>query len=293
MADTLDSQGGVPSYTEWIQTTGSEIHCIRFQAEKLETFENIEPSDELTDAERGDPLFALPMFSLFALFSVSEFNMYGLDSVARGDTYELDGSRLEDILILDGTTALAGDIDTGSMEKTVLGSRAGSVLESSDTIGDFTIFSAPDGPVEPIAIGEDGVVLPAREGPVTTVDEIDDPGRSLQETLATYVDGLNRAVEENDDFAWMVAEAGHGTICIAGYGEDYPDGDSPNFEALSGLLGLVCSLEYDSNEFTGEFAGIVGDADVEALRESLGRSADTASVETDGERVTATATWER
>lgn len=293
MADDRDSEGGVSSYTDWIQATGGEIHCLRFGAEKLETFENIDASEELTGGERGDPLFALPMFGLFALVSVSEFNVYGLDSVARGDTYELEGSRLEDILILDGTTALAGDIDTGAIEKTVLGSRAGSALESRDTVGDFTIFSAPDDSVEPIAIGEDGVVLPAREGPVTTVDELDDPGRSLQETLATYVDGSNRAVEENDDFAWMVAEAGHGTICIAGYGEDYPDGDSPNFEALSGLLGLVCSLEYDSNEFIGEFAGIVGDAEVDALRESLGRSADAASVEVDGERVTATATWER
>lgn len=293
MGEQHENQPGLPAYADWIETSGGEISFIRFEVEGLSELEEMKADEDLTDAQRQDPLISLPIFSLFAMFSVASFNMYGLDSLTQGDTYELGESSLADILVLQKTTVLAGDIHPGSLQETVLDSVAGAELERSDDIGNFAIYSAPDDAVDPIAIGDDGVVLPASDGPVTSVDEMDDPDQALLNTLETYVNGTNRAVDENEDFEWMVSKAGTGAIGIGRYGMDY-GGDGPvDYQALSGMDGAVCSLNSDTNVFTSKFAGIVGDAEGDELRETLGASADEASVDIDDGRVIATATWEQ
>lgn len=277
--------GDAPAYTDWIRTHEDNFGFVRFRVDELEEFEDDGESEEMTEAEQADPMLALPIFSTFALFAVAKFSQYGLETTGENQTYEIEGSTLTDMLVLEGTTVMAGDIDTGTVEDVVLESTTGAELERTDEVGDFGIYTADSDDVDPIAIGGDGIVVPS--------DDSDAPGEALRNTLETFSDGTDRAVDDEDDFAWMVSEAGDGLIAIGGYGqEDDDDGTQDEYEALFGMEGLVASLEYESNEITSNFAGIVGDADADDLRDTLGASADESSVDIDDGRVTATATWQ-
>lgn len=278
--------GDVPAYTDWIRLSSGSVSFVRFDAQEMDRLDSDGDSDEMTEEEQQDPMISLPIYSAFALFALIKFSNYGIEGLSDGQEIEVESVSLSDVLVLDGTTVLAGDVDTDAMEETVLDSSAGGDLEATGEIGDFTIYTEPEGDVDPIAIGGDGVVLPS--------DEPDDPEAALRDTLETYSDGTDRAVDENEDFAWMVSEAGAGLVALGGYGTASEDDDSDSeYEALSGMEGLVVSLARDESEVHSSFAGLVGDADPEALRETLGASADDSSVDIEDDRVTATATWDQ
>lgn len=189
-------------------------------------------------------------------------------------------------------------------------------VESTATEG--VMGGATGGSDSAIAVGDGAVLFRSSD------EGTDGPVEALRGPIETAAGERTRATDEIDDFAWLLANGGNGDISFGGYGQALEetatptptptpddgmggiggqmgggetgatgDGLGADYAVLEDANGIASSLTVgESSGGSGEFAGIVPDADESALRETLGSSAAESSVEIDGERVTATATWD-
>ncbi|ELY81096.1 hypothetical protein C488_02161 [Natrinema pellirubrum DSM 15624] len=305
-----DGEDSPPTYAQWLTT--DDEGAVGFIYIDWSDFEDSESDDETQDDELGeeyqnDPMMGLPMAGTMAAGFVIAFglNSYGLTGVLEAtdseDVESLDSSANATV-VANQAVVLPGDIDTDEVADVLTAepeSAFAKQYERTDAIDDYDIFTPGDGSADAIAVGEDAIVF-------VSGNEVTDPVATVKTPIEAAAGDAERATEEVADVEWFLSAAGHGAVAYGGYGDEFEtdvggDGTTSGdgafsdveYPELEGLEGGVSSLSLDGDGGgSGEFAAVVGDADADALEDSLGSSADERSVDVSDDRVTASATWD-
>ncbi|SEP65137.1 hypothetical protein [Natrinema salaciae] len=315
-----------PAYTRWL--AADDDGGVGYVYVDLTTFENADTGNESTGGEsntdvQADPMVGLPMAGTVAAAIVVSFGLsaYGLEGMVdygqseeqAGGTESMDSS-VDAMISTNEAVVLTGDIDTAEVDETLTTEPEGfsftEQYERTDEIGDYPVYTPVDGEGNgSIAVGDSALVF-------TAGGDTDDPTGAIRTPIEAAAGDVERATDELEAFDWLVSQAGHGDFVVGGYGNEFEpdatetagdgggnfsdiengsqDGFDAEYSELEGLEGGVGSLtlDEDGTQATGEFAAILGDADADALEESLGSSAAESTVEVADGRVTASATWE-
>lgn len=320
------SENEPPAYSRWLAT--GDDGGVGYIYVDLTTFESTDTGNESTGSEPteetdADPMIGLPMIGTLSAAIVVSFGLsaYGLEGMVdygqsggQTDGTESLDSSAEAMISTNEAIVLTGDIDTAEVDETLTTEPEGfsftEQYERTDEIGDYDVYTPVDGDgTDAIAVGESALVF-------TASGDVDDPIGTIRTPIETAAGDAERATDELEVFEWLVSRAGRGDFVLGGYGEEFePDegtsatdsgGNVTDIESggqdeidaeyseLEGLEGAVSSLTLadSGTQATGEFAAILGDADADALEDSLGSSAAESSVEIEDDRVTASATWE-
>lgn len=283
----------LPAYSEWLAIDDDGLEFVFVDWATLEE----DVTDELEEAQPGEEVPAEyeadPMVAPVSEGMLSAYFVVGLD-LAR---YRLGGlldegafdTTVEDVIQTPETVVLAGDVQREEIDDQLTAEPELEFvrqLEQTDEVGDYDVYTPLEGNEAAIGVGDDALVV---------VDEVDDPTARLERTIEVSAGDDTRAVEASASFEWLVETAGDGDVVIGQYGDRVAAADAlvdMTFAELEDAEGVVSSFTIvDEETSSGEFAAIVDDPDEAALESLLGASADEASVDVDGDRVTATGTW--
>ena len=282
-----------PTYSEWLGADDDGLEFVAVDWASVAEY----VTDELEEAQPGEEVPAEyeadPMVAPVSEGMLSAYFVVGLD-LAR---YRLGGlldegafdTTVEDVIQTPETVVLAGDVQREEIDDQLTAEPELEFvrqLEQTDEVGDYDVYTPLEGNEAAIGVGDDALVV---------VDEVDDPTARLETAIEVSVGDDTRAVEASESLEWLVETAGDGDVVIGQYGDRVAAADAlvdMTFAELEDAEGVVSSFTIvDEETSSGEFAAIVDDPDEAALESLLGASADEASVDVDGDRVTATGTW--
>lgn len=289
-----------PAYSRWLTIDDGGLEFVRVDWAALEEFvgdelEEADPDEEVPEEFRADPMIApvsdgLLRAYFFVGLDLAQYRLGRLLDV--DDEFE---STVEGLLLIDDAFVVTGIIDPAEIDARLTAEPEAEFirqLERTDEIGGFDVYTPVEADVDAaIAVDSDALVV---------VDGEDgEPTATLETTIGASTGDVERATDESEAFEWVVSSAGAGDVAVGQYGP--AAGAQPNdaglvdfaFEGLEDAEAIVSSLAVeDEDTSTGDFAAVVDDPDEAALEELLGASGDEQSVDVDGDRVTATATWE-
>ena len=279
---------------------------------------NLDEDDEVDDDDGGevdsdDPMLApilLGAWSLlgaaFALESTSLNPLIGF-----GEETDTDSDTdIRSLLLVSETVVLVGDIDRDEVsellgESTEAQGRPAPIQYNQETEDrGYDIYEgeyAVDGDLpddlaldaDPVAVGDDEIIVGPSERFEQVVDAIED---------------VSRTTTDDEDFDWLVSTAGGGDIVFGEYipsgleGDVVPDDDEiddPVDEAIDAieatLLGIVNGVEVDDNTFEATLALVFDEAlnedEEDSLEEVFGFDGEDLTFEFDDSRVSVTATY--
>ncbi|AGB37843.1 hypothetical protein [Natronococcus occultus] len=283
----------LPAYGRWLTLEDGALEFTYLDWAALEEFvadelEAAEPDEEVPAEYEADPMIA-PVSEgalgtyLYAGLDLAQYRLGRL--LDDGETFE---STVEELLRTPAAFVALGAIDPAEIDARLTAEpEAGFItqLERTDGIGAYDVYTPVDADDAAIAVDEDALVV---------ATESEDPIAAL-ETIVDAADGeTERAIEDSEPFSWVLESAGDGDAVVGQYGpEAGTEGLADfEFEELEDAEAIVSSLTVeDAETSTGEFAAVVDEPDEPALEALLGASGENQSVEVDGDRVTATATW--
>ncbi|WP_247001843.1 hypothetical protein [Halosolutus gelatinilyticus] len=324
--DSEEAGSSLPSYARWLSWDEDEkatfytyvdwaaLDAAGEAGETTGNWSDEGAENELLDQE--DVMLALPMMSVLVVAFVGGFGLVGTglsgllttdesESSATGASTEFE-TTIDEILLVNDAIVMAGDVRADEIHDALTDApeddwSVAIQYEETDAIGEFAVYEPGEGASREqggaIAVGADGIVI------ANGSDGGDAVGTLRGPIEASTGDG-ERAADRGGDFEWMLGQAGHGDTVFGGYGEfddagdvegDVESVDGAELDELGDAKGVVSSLTIESEtEWSGEFAAafeeLDGDAEAE-LEARLGASADEVSYEVDGNRVTASATW--
>ena len=254
----------------------------------------------------------------------SEYDGGGFEQSTAADF----STTIDDLFIVKDVIVMGGDVDTDEIERKLTGadeseqSPGTKTFEEADSLGGYTVYEP-----EQSESGSDGVnAINTGDPSGFAVDEnaivlFDLSDRAQLEAAIEAQNGSReRATVTNDDFGWLVDTAGSGHLVFGGYGselertEESPGGStsqsgdetteqSGGTETLNidGTVGLSSSLTFvGTSVTTGSLAlqfdksvDEIEDSKIEQLKEQLGSSATEQSITVDGDRLSASANWDR
>jgi hypothetical protein len=230
---------------------------------------------------------------------------------------------VEDVFVVNDLIVLEGEIDTEEVDTKLTdsgGETSGpttKTFEKTDSVGGYTVY-------EPTGSESDertGSSMGSSNPTGVAVDEtaivlFETNQRDTLEALIDVKSGTReRAAATNDDVAWLLDTAGKGHIAFGGHGRGLESDEQSSTGAGTGMdgesepsgplemesiIGVTSSLTFDGTTSTSGATAIqfttnvdeIDDANVEKLETQLGSSADNRSVQTDGDRISATAEWD-
>lgn len=236
----------------------------------------------------------------YVLLTVSnlQYDDRSLDRVVTGEYETGDFARadletsIDGLVHFDQVFVLFGDVDAEEIdaELTDPETRFETTFERVDELDSFDLYQPAESGADfdqTFAVGSEAIVF-ASANDRTATDSIE----TVIEVLETRLYGRERAVDRIDDLRWLIETGGTGQLVLGEYGEDESAGSSDDE-----MTQFVSSLTYDgATSASTEFA-IVVDRDIPeeeriGLESDLGADAETASVDVDGDRVSATASWD-
>ncbi len=311
-APGLGSGGGddpdPPAYSDWLTTDDDALVYASLEWSALEEFQSDggEDEDPIVDDENAgdDPMIGLPTGGLVAVglagsFGLAAFGLSGLVALEGQQGGSEFDSSVEKMVLANEAFVVTGDLETDELDDRLTGesqSMFSQQYEQTETIGDYDVYTPVSGERNAIAISEDALVF--------AVDS-DAPVDVIRAPIEASAGDTERATAEHEDLAWLAATGGDGHLVLGLYG----DPESPvenqtgnesavrtedDYEVFADASGVVSSLTFESEtKVTGDLAAVVADPDEETLEEVVGSTATEGSVEVDGDRVTASATWEK
>ncbi|GAB3019907.1 hypothetical protein [Natronobiforma cellulositropha] len=306
--DAQDTPDQMPAYIRWLALEDDGLEFVAVDWAALEGYVEdelaaVQPGaeeDTLPPEYDADPMIAPASEGLLEayLFVGIDLAQYGLGRLLEADAFE---SAVAELLVIDDALVATGEIDRDELDDHLTGEPALEFIEEFERTGEtdgyevYETVAADDGAA--IGVADDALVVVPGEGVDGTAD---DPTAVLEATVAVGEGDADRATDDSEAFAWLVEAAGDGDVTVGQYGDRIGAADDEglvglafgSFAELADADGVVSSLRVeDAETSTGDFAALVDDPDEDALVTVLGVSADERSVDIDGERVTATATW--
>jgi hypothetical protein len=296
--ETVD---GVPDYSRWLALENGGLEFAFLDWASLEElvaseFEEAEP-DEGVPPEYG----ADPMVAPVSEGALATYFFVGLDLAQYRLGRLLDddgdfGSTVSELLRTPEAFVALGAIDPAEIDARVTAEPEAefiSQLEQTGEIGAYDVYTPVGGDDLDAAIAvSDGALVVVSDGTV------DNSVARLEAFVDVSEGEAERATEESETFAWALESAGGGDAVVVQYGLEAVAVDENrgvvdfDYEELEDAETIVSSLTVeDAETSTGEFAAVIDDPDESALEDLLGSSGENQSIEIDGDRVTATATW--
>ncbi|MCU4743768.1 hypothetical protein [Natronoglomus mannanivorans] len=291
----------LPAYSQWLTLDDGGLEFTSVDWASLETYvegelETILDDDTDVPAEYdADPMIALPSDGMLSAYFFVGLDLveYGLARLLEEDAFE---STIEGLVQLNEAFVVTGTIEPAEIDDRLTAEPELEFIrrmERTDEIGEYDVYTPVEGESDAaIAVGGDALVIDTGGGRTDEATDENDPVTILQRTIGASEGNVERATDESEAFEWLVESAGRGDVVVGQYGDPSDTNADSTFEALEDAEGLVSSLTVEDEETsTGDFAAIVAEPNEDALEELLGASADEQSVDIDGDRVTATATW--
>ncbi|TYL38088.1 hypothetical protein CV102_12840 [Natronococcus pandeyae] len=289
----------LPTYSRWLTIDDGGLEFVHVDWAALEGFvgdelEEAGPDEEVPEEFRADPMIApvsdgLLRAYFFVGLDLAQYRLGRLLDV--DDEFE---STVEGLLLTDDAFVVTGEMVTEEIDARLTAEPEAEFirqLERTDDIGGYDVYTPVEGDTDAaVAVDSDALVV---------VDGEDgEPTATLETTIGASTGDVERATDESGAFEWVVSSAGEGDVAVGQYGPvagTQPNGEGLvdfGFDELEDAEAIVSSLAVEDEETsTGEFAAVVDEPDEAALEELLGASGDEQSVDVDGDRVTATATW--
>lgn len=319
--------GNYPSYEGWLTPVDETIEFAFLEWAALEEFDDFEDetddlvasdaadddSDDSGDSDlvdEEDPMLQAPAVGAVLVAISVEFGLWGTglagiattnDDTDRQTAVDFE-TTIDELLLVNNGIVLVGDVDTAEIVEKVTSEPEDEYAmktsyERTDEYGGYEIYepvgdedrfgSSPD---NAIAVGDDAIVFSDGTEATAAADDV----RTL---LAVREGDGDRATDALAEFGWLLETAGDGQMVFGSYGDTEDDSTADPEEAaeseFQNAIGLVSSLSI-GNEVTGEFAAVFETIDDETeanLEAELGTSAKDVSIEVDGDRVSASATW--
>ena len=289
----------LPAYSDWltIDDDGLEFTFVDWTAlegyveDELEGVGADEGAD-IPEAYEDDPMIVLPSDGLLSayLFVGLGLVQYRLARLLEDDAFD---SSVDGLLQIGEAFVVTGTIEPEEIDDQLTAEpEAGFIrrMEQTDEIGEYAVYTPVDDDDETaIAVGSEAlVIVDAEEAQAGGAD----PSTVLETTIGAAEGDVERAIDDSETLEWLLETAGNGDVVVGLYGDSIDVDDYETLEALADADGLVSSLTVeDEQTSTGDFAAVIDDPDEDVLESVLGASADEQSVDVDGDRVTATATW--
>ncbi|ELY57117.1 hypothetical protein C491_11458 [Natronococcus amylolyticus DSM 10524] len=282
----------LPDYSRWLALADTSIEFAFLDWAALEEFvtdelEEADPDEEVPPEYEADPMIApVSEGALGTYFYVgldlAQYRLGGLLDEAAFD------SSVEGLLRTPEAFVALGTIDPGEIDARVTAEPEAEFirqLERTDGTGAYDVYTPVDASDAAIAVGDDALAV---------ASETDDPIGTLEAFVGAAEGDGARATDEGEAFAWTLSSAGGADAVVGQSGPEAGDEGVVDFdyEELENSETVVSSLTVeDAETSTGEFAAVIDDPDEAALENLLGASGEDRSVDVDGDRVTATATW--
>ncbi|MDG5818335.1 hypothetical protein [Natronococcus sp. A-GB7] len=283
----------LPAYSQWLAPENATLEFAFLDWAALEEF----VADELEAAEPGEEVPAEyeadPMIAPVSEGALSTYFFVGLDLAQYRlgrllDDDEAFDSSVEELLQTPDAFVAIGTIDPVEIDTRVTADPEAEFirqLERTDEIGGYDVYTPVGADDAAIAVGEDALAV---------ASEVEDPIATLETVVGAAEGDVERATDESEAFAWTLSNAGDGDAVVGQYGPETGSDGLVDFgyEELEDAESVVSALTVEDLETsTGEFAAVIDDPDEAALEDLLGASGEDQSVDVDGDRVTATATW--
>jgi hypothetical protein len=295
---TQEADDDLPTYSQWLVLENGGLEFAFLDWADLEEFvagefEEAEPDEEIPSEYEADPMVAPVSEGALGtyLFVGLDLAQYRLGRLLDDDG-EFD-STVDGLLRTPEAFVALGRIDPAEIDAQVTAEPEAefiSQLERTGEIGAYDVYTPVDnGPRAAIAVGDDALAV---------ASEVDDPVGRLETLIDVSAGDLERATDDSEAFAWALESAGDGDAVVGQYGlEAGSAGETGgvvdfDYEELEDAEAIVSSLTVEDLETSiGEFAAVIDDPDEAALEGLLGASGENQSVDVEGDRVTATATW--
>lgn len=302
--DTGGTTGDAPAYAEGIPTVDDEVFILYLDIEGLDELE-----DELEDEDDGpqdddsefgeieDPLLGLATAGLIGIAFVAGFAFIGTGLSGILDDEDEFETSISELYLANDAVVAGGDIDTDEVDDALTDVPEGGFMtayEQVDEVGNYVFYEPADGNQEQVlAVSDNRILLGDTRPEIDPIVETDSGDRAP-------------AIEEYEAFEWLLSTAGHGHLVFAGYSPDgfedeepaEVEGETDEFEEIIGANGLSSSLTLGDREMNADLALEFDElseetrAEIEELlEEETAALAETYSLEFDGNRVVASATY--
>ncbi|SEH12965.1 hypothetical protein SAMN04487967_1059 [Natronorubrum sediminis] len=286
-----------PAYTEWLTLEDGALEFAYLDWATIDDYvgdelAEAEPDDEVPAEYEADPMIApVSEGALSTYFFVGlDLGQYRLGGILDDD--DAFDSSVSDLVQTPETFVVIGSIEPAEIDERLTADPEAEFirqLERTDEIGGYDVYTPVEGSEEAaIAVGSDAFV----------VTDAGDPLAALETTIDASEGDVERATDESETFEWTAASAGGGDAVVGQVGGGVQADENGafvdfSFEGLEDAESIVSSLTVeDEGTSTGTFAAVIDDPDEATLEETLGTTGANRSVDIDGDRVTATATWE-
>lgn len=289
---TQETDDEVPAYSRWLALENDVVEFASLDWAALEEFvadelEAADPDEEVPPEYEADPMVAPVSEGALGtyLYAGLDLAQYRLGRVLDDEAFD---SSVEELLRTPDAFVALGTIDPAEIDARVTAEPEAEFirqLERTDELGAYDVYTSVDADDAAIAVGDDALAV---------ASEADDPIGTLETVVGTAEGDLDRATDGSEAFAWALSSAGDGDAVVGRHGPETGDGGLVDFgyEELEDADSVVSSLTVEDPETSaGEFAAVIDNPDEAALEDLLGASGEDPSVEVDGDRVTATATW--
>ncbi|SFB84475.1 hypothetical protein SAMN05444422_102352 [Halobiforma haloterrestris] len=298
--DGTDDTDDVPEYSRWLTLEDDALEFVSVDWTSVgddlrAELEAGQPDEEVPPEFEADPMVAPVSEALLSAYFYVGLDLarYRIGRILEEEAFD---STVEELLLTDRAFVATGDIDPDEVDARVTAEAEADFLrqlERTDEIGEYVVYTPVDpGDDAAIAVGADAI-LASEARPA-----IDDPADALETAIGAAAGEIDRATDDSETVAWLLENAGDGDVAVGRYGDPLDDsGDGLadvefEYDELEGAAGIVSSFTVEDEETaTGDFAAVIDDPDEAALEATLGASGENRSLEVDGDRVTATATW--
>ncbi|WIV66649.1 hypothetical protein [Natrialbaceae archaeon AArc-T1-2] len=300
VATQEEVNGELPAYSRWLTLEETlTFTYVDWESIGEDVEEELEDAADEADAEvpteyEDDPMIAPVSEELISVYFFVGLDLaqYRLGRLLEDDAFE---STVEELLRTDEALIASGAIVPEEIDDELTAEPPLEFIrqmERTAEIDTYDVYTPVDADVDAaFAVDSDAVVF------VDGEDVADDPVAVLETTIGTAEGDGDRATDDSEAFAWLLETAGRGDVAVGQYGGPF-DADElvhPAFEDVGDAEGIVASLTAEDEETSaGDFAAIVDDPDEDELEGVLGVAGPVLerSVDVDGDRVVATATWQ-
>ncbi|MXR50134.1 hypothetical protein GRX03_00725 [Halovenus sp. WSH3] len=231
-SDDGDSGGsGSTGYEQYLAVRNNQVSFAYADFQALQEFNTGDSGGGGSQGDLGldEPMLApvggLLLIGFAAGFQLGALGLSGLIQTESGSELSSQGNQ---ILLSNGALVVVGDMDTDEIDSQLTSESEGSFAtqyEQTDESNGYTFY-------EP-ANSDSGMTTSSGVAAVSGTELLVAESRELVDAVISAVGGDGRAVDEFDEFRWLLDNGGDGLVALGGYG---PDGFS-GFGGQSGGSG--------------------------------------------------------
>lgn len=270
-SDTLgggDDSSGSASYAQYLAVQDNQVS---FAYADIQTLEELGTGDSGSGGGNQDdfgfeepmlaPVGALFLIGLPASIQLASLGLSGLIQTEGESELSSEGNEL---LLANEALVVVGELDTDEVDSRLTSESGGNSFsiqyEQTDESGGYAFYEPAGG--DSGSMSSSSAVVAVSGSELLTAEN-----REAIDAVIGALDGDGRAVDEFDEFRWLLDNGGDGVIALGGYG---PDGFDSFGDQSGGGSG---ESELDIVEGGGGFVGSIS-LDGESITSVLAASAD-------------------